>query len=293
MVIDGAMEYLTHIPRPPLSHFIEYLWSLRDAPGHAMERIVPSATLELVVNLHEDELRIYDREGGACRRYAGASVSGAYGRYFVIDTREHASIVGVHFRPGCAGPLLGVPPGALADQHVALAALWRGAASELRERLCAAATAAARFAVLEQVLMQRLAEPHGHPAVPFALEELGRPGTTVGEVAARLQLSRRRLIEVFTAEVGMTPKRLSRVLRFQRASALARRANMPDWGRLALACGYFDQPHLIRDFRELTGMSPGRFVQASAPAKDNHVAVADDRGPPGVKFVQATGRRRS
>src|SRR5882724_6321299 len=67
------MQYLTHVPRPPLSTFVAYLWSLRDAPAHALERIVPSGTLELVVNLYEDELRIYDAEGAAYRRHAGAA----------------------------------------------------------------------------------------------------------------------------------------------------------------------------------------------------------------------------
>jgi AraC-like DNA-binding protein len=267
------MLYTTRVPGSPLSTFVEYLWSLQDAPGHAMERIVPSGTLELVVNLHEDELRIYDPDGRRCRRHAGASVSGAYRQFFVIDTREHASIVGVHFRPGTARAILGVPPGALADQHVDLAALWSRAASELRERLCAAATAAARFDILEQALRQRLAPRDGHRAVAFALEQLGRPVTSVGEVAARLQLSRRRLIEVFTAEVGMTPKRLSRVMRFQRASQVARLAQPLDWARVAAACGYFDQAHLVNEFRELTGMSPVRFVESSACTKVHHIAV--------------------
>jgi AraC-like DNA-binding protein len=267
------MLYKTRVPGPPLSAFVDYLWSLQDAPGHAMERIVPSGTLELVVNLHEDELRIYDCDAGSCRRHAGASVSGAYRQFFVIDTREHASIVGAHFRPGRARAILGVPPGELADQHVDLAALWSGAAGELRERLCDATTAAARFDVLEQALLQRLAPRDDHRAVAFALEQLGQPVVSVGEVAARLQLSRRRLIEVFTAEVGMTPKRLSRVLRFQRASRVARLARPLDWGRVAVACGYFDQSHLVNEFRALTGMSPVRFVESSARTKANHVAV--------------------
>lgn len=270
------MQYLAHIPGQPLATFVECMWSLGDAPAHSMERIVPSGTLELVINLHEDEIRIYDPDDGALRRFSGAVVSGAYRRFFVIDTREHASVVGVHFRPGGACPFLGVPPGALADQHVDLATLWRGSAIELRDRLCAAATPAARFAVIEQMLMRRLSRRRdGHPAVPFALGQLDRPGVTIGEIATSLQLSRRRLIEVFTAEVGITPKRLARVLRFQRASALARRAGRPDWGRLAIECGYFDQSHLIHDFRELTGMSPVLVVRSSEGVKDNHVAARE------------------
>jgi AraC-like DNA-binding protein len=253
---------------------VDYLWSLRDAPCHAMERIVPSGTLELVVNLEEDELRIYPEDGAACRRFPGAVVSGAYRRCFAIDARQHGSIVGVHFKPGGAFAVLGVPPGLLADQHVELEALWPRFAGELRQRLCAAASPRARFAVLEQALLARLARRReGHAAVMFALDQLDRPDVTVGEVAARLQLSRRRLIELFTAEVGMTPKRMSRVLRLQRLLSHARHHASPPWARLALTCGYFDQSHLINEVRLLTGMSPMQLMGAGAHVKDNHLAV--------------------
>lgn len=276
------MQYLAHRPGPPLADYVANMWALRDVPAHSTERIVPSGTLELVVNLDKDAIRIYDPRRMAWQQYSGTVVSGAYRRFFVIDTRDHASIVGVHFRPGGAWAFLGVPPGELADRHVDLETLWGRSALELRDRLCAAATATDRFAVLETALVLRLAGfHHGHPAVPFALNELGRPGVTVGEVAAGVDLSRRRLIEVFTAEVGMTPKRLSRVLRFQRASALARSGTAVDWARLARACGYFDQSHLIHDVSEFTGTSPGRLGPASEQVKELHLAVPDE-----VKFLQ-------
>jgi len=280
------MQYRTYRPGPPLADFVEYLWALRDAPAHSTERIVPSGTLELVVNLQEDALRIYDPDTRGWRRYSGAVVSGAYRRFFVIDARDHASIVGVHFRPGGAWAFLGVPPGELADRHIDLAVLWGRSALELREQLCAAPTSAKRFALLKSALRSRLVDYRpGHPAVPFALGRLARPGVTVGEVAADVALSRRRFIQVFTTEVGMTPKRLSRVLRFQRASGLARRVEGPDWARLARACGYFDQSHLINDVSEFTGTSPRQLGPASQEVKELHLAV-----PEGFKFLQDADR---
>jgi AraC-like DNA-binding protein len=219
--------YLSRHPAPPLSHFVDSLWSLSDAPPHRSERILPSGTLELVINLHEDEFRIYDPvQIDRCRRFSGAIVSGAYGASFIIDTREHASIIGVHFRPGGALPFLGAPPGALADTHVELEALWGRRAIELRERLCAATTPALRFRILEDALLAELRRRpfRHHDAIPAALDYLRQVRASVGNLALRVQLSHRRLIEVFAAEVGMTPKLFARVGRFQRAVALARRA---------------------------------------------------------------------
>jgi AraC-like DNA-binding protein len=264
-----------HPPGPPLARFIAYFWALQDVPLHAMGRLVPSGTLDLVVNLLEDRLQIDDPHSGVCRAVSGAAAAGAYGRYLVWNNRHlrRSSVVGVHFRPGGALPFLGVPPGELADRHVDLELLWgRRAATELRERLCAAATSKERFAVLESVLRSRLAvDVPGHRAVPFALEQLARPGCTVGAVAASLGLSRRRFIQVFTSEVGMAPKHLSRVLRFQRACELARRAAAPDWRQLALECGYFDQSHLINEVRELAGTTPVGLSRTTRQFEDLHL----------------------
>jgi hypothetical protein len=69
----------SYIPAAPLSEFVEDLWLGDDyAPPHIKERIVPSGTIELVISLRDDELRIYDAERpNRCERFAGALVSGA------------------------------------------------------------------------------------------------------------------------------------------------------------------------------------------------------------------------
>jgi AraC-like DNA-binding protein len=271
------MRYSVHKPSPPLDAFVSYLWALRDAPRHERERIMPSGTIELVINVQEDEFRIY-RElaaGKDCHRFRGAIVSGCYGSPFEIDTQEHASVIGVHFRPGGAARLIGLRPGEIADAHVALEDVWGRRATELRERLCNEPDQRQRFRVLEQALTARLLrDPHGRPAVGAALSALEEPGVEVGGVARGLGLSQRRFIEIFTEDVGMTPKRYSRVRRFQRALALATGGRTPQWAELALACGYFDQAHLCREWAELTGVSPGELlVLRATPAKENHLAL--------------------
>ncbi len=269
------MDYRLHVPGPPLAGYVDYLWSLSDAPSHAKERVLPSGTLELVLNLADDEFRIYGPGEERYQRFGGAIVSGPYDRPFAIDTREHASVVGAHFKPGGALPFLTVPPGAIGGAHVELSALWgRRAADELRERLAAADSPARRFAALEKALTAHLPGHPGHPAVPVALGLLERPGATVGRVAAHLELSSRRLEQVFRAEVGMAPRSFARIRRFKRALALAGRPAAPRWGALALAAGYFDQSHLIRDFVEFSGFSPDRLIErANVPVKESHVAL--------------------
>jgi AraC-like DNA-binding protein len=273
---DGV-EYRSYAPGPPLDGFIEHLWSLSDAPPHARERIVPSGTLELVINLHEDEFRIYDAAGSQPpRRLRGAIVSGAYRAPFVIDTEEHASVIGVHFAPGGAWPFLGAPPGQLADAHLDLETLWPRQAAELRERLCEARSPARRFRILESALVARLRSPRpGHGAVRPALEQIARPSVAVADVADRVGLSHRRLIEVFTAEVGLPPKLFARLRRFQRALTLVQETSV-DWAGLALRCGYYDQSHLIREFQELAGFSPAALRRRRRDrVKAGHIALPE------------------
>jgi AraC-like DNA-binding protein len=254
---------------------VERFWFSSDAPVDARARILPRGTIELVINLRDDEIRIFDpAQSDQPRRFSGAVISGAYSRYF--DPRVHESVLGVHFWPGGAAPFLAVPAGELADSHVDLESVWGPAAGELRERLCEAASPEARFTLLEAALVARLHRaPERHPAVPAALAalEAADEAVSVREIARDIGLCQRRLIQVFTTSVGLTPKRYQRVRRFQRAGELVRHAASPDWAWVALECGYFDQSHLIRDFRQFTGLSPGEFVRTQHEKRmPNHIA---------------------
>jgi AraC-like DNA-binding protein len=299
-----ALRYSVHPPPPPLAALVDYFWSLSDAPSHSRERIIPSGTIELVINLQHDEIRVFKPSSTEeeCVRLAGAVVSGAYGGAFVIDTHAHGAIVGVHFKPGGAATILGVPAGALADAHVELDALWGRRAIELRERLCAAADSAQRFWILEQALMGLLPRaPNVRGEVDMALGRLGAPGVEVAEVAKDVQLSHRRFIELFTEQVGMTPKRYSRVRRLQHALTLVTSRGSPAWAEVALACGYYDQAHLCRDWVELTGLSPMEFLRSrSVHVKDNHVAVLErsrsnfsNTSQHAARNLRASGRRNA
>jgi AraC-like DNA-binding protein len=254
----------THIPGPPLDEYIDRFWYCSDTPVHAPERILPSGAADLIINLTSDEIRIFDGSDPVTpRRYPGAVVSGPYSKHIMVDPLPRASLLGLHFRPGRAASILGVPVIELADAHVPLETLWGRTAVELRERLSAATTSAQRFAILEDALLKRLrqASPR-HGAMPIALNAFERVDAAekIRDLARRVGLSQRHFIQLFTAEVGLTPKLYSRVRRFQRARELVRDIAEPEWAAIALACGFFDQSHMIRDFGEFSGLSPVAYV---------------------------------
>lgn len=264
------MEYVGRTPAPPLDRFVERIWYCSDSPAHTRERVIPGGgAMDLVINLVDDELRIYDPDSPTqLRAHSTALVVGARTQSFLVDPRQRESVVGVHFRPGGAYPFLGISPLELVDAHVPLEDLWGTVARSLREQLLEARSPAERFRILEAALLQRLrrARP-GHPALRVAIAALGAGGNggRVAEVAEAVGLSRRRFGEVFEREVGVTPKLYARLERFhhvkQRVASLG---SPPNWATFAIECGYFDQSHMLRDFVEFSTLSPAGYLQRIA-----------------------------
>jgi AraC-like DNA-binding protein len=275
------MFYLTYAPGPPISEFVDYFWLFEGGQTARKERIIPSGRSELVINLRDDEVRIHDREAPEKhRRFSGAVLSGTYSSVFVIDAMQHEAMLGVHFKPGGAFPFLGALASELTNAHADLADLWGQPALELRERLCTITSHRKRFELMEQALTCRLRRSRKvHPAVPIALHLLGPAGigASIRDIAREVGMCQRRFRSVFAAQVGLSPKLFSRVLRFEHARALADQINRLDWAQLASTCGYFDQSHLINDFQEFSGFTPTEYLRRNQPdgrLKSHHVPIS-------------------
>lgn len=255
------MIYRNHTPRPPLSNFVELLWySERPAPSHGSERVLPTGTTELVINLGDPGLEEFE-----------AVVAGPHTRFFVLDTTGPSAVIGAHFKPGGVFAFLGLPVHELYNLHVPLEAVWGGYVTELRERLLTVASPEARLRLLEQLLIARLdRERTQQAAVSHALAAFGTGRRRIGEVVGETGLSARRFIDLFSEAVGLTPKAFCRVRRFQRAVGLLHGAGEVDWADTAIACGYFDQAHMIHDFREFAGLAPTAYLARRARHM-NHV----------------------
>ncbi|MBU8894748.1 AraC family transcriptional regulator [Corallococcus sp. M34] len=183
--------------------------------------------------------------------------------------------IGLHFKPGGAYPFFGVPISELTNRVVPIEALWSPAEGQrLRERLSAAPSVVARMDVLRQALIARLRrddvyEPASAHLVLRAVRLLSdaRELPRVDALARTVGVSERQLRRAFDEVVGMGPKAYARIVRFQRAVRASRLQSSPDWGTIATAVGYYDQAHLIADFRALTGTTPGSFSRGRHAAR--------------------------
>jgi AraC-like DNA-binding protein len=278
-VLFTSMKLLTRTPRPPLSEFVELLWFYQGCPQpHLKERALPTGTMELVVNLSHDQLRVFDRhESHSFRSFPGSMVCGAHSEFFVIEPNQDQSIVGVHFKPGGAFPFFNLPAGELHNTHLSLETLWGTKAGELRERLLEARTPDGQFIILEQFLLEQASGCLSrHAAVAVGLSAFQRVphSRKIAEVVGQIGISQRRFIEVFRDQVGLTPKQFCRVRRFQSVLRLIGKGRRVDWIDIALACGYYDQAHFINDFQAFSGLNPAAYLR-NPGERLNHVPFSD------------------
>lgn len=258
-----------HRPGWPLAPFVQGIWCWSDDLPDARERRLPTGEMQLVVNLAEDELRWYDgpdldRPG----RTHGAGLCSALSGPVGIDTAEQRHVLGVSFRPGGTLPFFGPPADALVDPVIGLDALWGRAGRQVRERLLEQPDPAAMLVEMGRILLEQVVRPlrpdRGLTAAVLALDR-GRPvhrvvdlvGTTPSTLARR-----------FRHGIGLGPKPFARVRRLQRM--LGACGPGVDWAELAVRHGFFDQAHLIHDFRDLTGLTPTAYAPRSR-TEPNHV----------------------
>jgi AraC-like DNA-binding protein len=272
-------------PAPALEPFVSSLGYSESAFAHGRELSLPSGTIHLYVNLHRDEIRAYPVGGGSPELASGVALRGPSSQPVLLDPADQHRIMWVSFRVGGAYPFVAADAADLRDRFVDLADLWGRDGQVLRERLLAASTPARRLAVLEAALLARARRPLVRDGAVVAAAVALHGGATVGAAADRLGWTARRLGRAFTTHVGLAPKRFARVRRFQRlvraASRPADPAELalpakPDWARLAAETGYHDQAHLIHEFRELAGLTPGAYRPRS-PGEHNHVPVSTIR----------------
>jgi AraC-like DNA-binding protein len=256
----AGQGYVERPPVPALAGLVSSVWIQQVAAGADpyTHRSIPHGGVELVCPL------------GQVPRVVGPLT-----RPLVEVLAPGTTVVGVRFRPGAAPSVLDLPASELLDLTVDTGELWGRAAVALGERLDRAASPADALADLQRHVAGRLgAAPGPDPLVSEAVRQL-MPWRTVevGSLPSRLSISERQLRRRCQAAVGLAPKALHRMLRFQGflalvQSALARGREPAGDGLAALAAdaGYADQAHLTRECVRLTGVTARTFLRQTAQA---------------------------
>ena len=268
---DGrnAWEMARIAPPPALRGLIAgYADYWERTADFSTRRELPHAEAVLIVNLGAP-IAITGGDGAALRLQPGeAFAAGAHLRPAL--SHSDGAQAGMHvFLPlATLRRLLGVPMVELVDRVVPLDAVLGAEARDLGARLCEALGRTSRAALLDDALTRRLGRARTLDRRQlYCLEMLrARPACGIAEIARDLGWSRKHFAARVQDAVGVGPRCFRRLLRFQSlTAAIAQTSGAPNWAMLALDAGYYDQPHMIREFREFSGLTPREYLARSLP----------------------------
>lgn len=282
--------YIRHIPSRPLDIYIDYFYYIDGSMPYPREKILPFPTLDLKINL-----------GGAFKVYKADSTNqfetfndswwvGIYSRYHILDWPLDMKFFGIRIKPAGAYPFLQFPLSELHNRVIPLNAIWGPFADEIRERLEAAPTIQARFTLLEQLLLARLREaPLGWSVVQYAVAQMMQSHGVLSILALsdHIGISQNHLGNQFKRLVGVTPKEMARLIRFEHVLHAINSVQSMNWARIAHQCGYYDQSHFNKDFVAFTGHSPTDYLQLRSCAHiENGTLPQILRDLPLIEFLQ-------
>lgn len=258
------MRYCEIPPRPPLNGFVECFWTLegdgasRDSAltssGAPPERILPDGCVELILNFGDRFSQHHDdRRELQPRHFLVGQMSGP----ILISPNGAVQLLGIRFHPGGTTPFVRVPMNELTDRVAALGSV----SSELERELLSVSeclpSLSQKIAAVEAALSGRLLRgSHDSPSMRLAARVVQSAGLiSVDQLAGDAGISSRQLERRFLREIGIGPKLLGRILRFQQVFRAVERLDAA-WASIAVECGYYDQAHLIRDFNQFAGQTP-------------------------------------
>ncbi|MEO8461417.1 MAG: helix-turn-helix domain-containing protein [Dokdonella sp.] len=253
---------------PALRGIVCQLWHGAGRVAYQRDRILPRAQSYLLINLGPPQYMVLAGTPEIRVVFDDIWYSGISEVPIDCEAPHGNVLLGVAFSATGAAALLPQSQSALANRTGSFADLFGVGALALRERLLETPDAVRRLAVVEQWLLDIcVSGRHVHPLVDWAVRRIAASGGHVrtAQLASDAGISRKHLAGLFRDKVGLTPKSIARIHRFQRALDAVQVNRTVDWSELADRCGYYDQSHLIHDFQQFAGMSPGEFARQAQP----------------------------
>ena len=195
-------------------------------------------------------------------------ISGERTEPIVVDESGYVHLVGIRFRAGGAWPFLGMPLREFSGQIVQMESALGPEIRHLRDRLGETSSADGQFDLVEAWLrhrMQQRTPPTRAVLHALTLIDRGADALRIGRMADEIGISHKHLLREFDRCVGLRPKVFARICAFQRVIRGVGQKPEVDWADTATRCGYYDQAHLIREFRVFSGFTPLSYMEKRGP----------------------------
>jgi len=270
------MDFAIHQPDGRLASFVKCMWSMESGLVQTTtERVAPTGCVCLTFHFGDRPSRIGAHGQGSPQPWG--QVSGQETSFTDLAVSGSPGLVAVVLRPEVNGALLGMPASELRGQQVEVEQVFGRAGARVCQQVAEAPGPVARFRLLERFLVDHLAavEPIVEPRMRAFVQQVTASGgqLSVGQLASRVDLSRRQLERQVGAAVGMTPKEFCRIVRYQKVVALKQHDPSLSLTQLTYDGGYADQAHLTREFLRITGHTPKRAFEL-CPAFSDYYTYA-------------------
>lgn len=260
------MQFEIRTPSYPLNQFVESVLFYKNyQPAHAIERLLPDGSLNLIIELNGIDQHVYDNKNlSPIRTHKNAWLSGMHSGFISIDSGKGASMLIIRFLPQGAYPFLHFPVVELNDQVIEADLVFAQSIAQLREQLLETLSTKDKFAIVYQWLLTRFKpEFLPVPAIRHTLGLIHRSPTldSLKSITGNIGYSQKHLIHLFKKYVGFRPKQYQQITRFNLALAQIEKGQSPTMTALGYDCGYYDQAHFIKEFKKFAGFSPKRFLK--------------------------------
>lgn len=264
------MHYATHPVPADLSPWVRMCWTLRSDNGSEQpHRLMADPCANIV----------FVRSGSfiehGCTTLPGSHLAGPLGRHTDMLASAAFSLFGVYLWPWTAHLLFGIPPADQLHAMIDLAAYWTPADIPHVDALRATDDPDTVIACLRPLLLSRLVDAEVDTEMSVIVRELleGTELPTAERLVEGAPLARRQFERRFKQLTGLPPGLFLRILRFQRCFRMLEDGRADSLTGVALAAGYFDQSHFIRDFKRFSGMNPRRYFMSTEQKADSFLRL--------------------
>ena len=276
----GRWDEVERVSDPRLRPYVHGYFATSSALVRPVrERHLPVAEVPMVLNFGDSHTKVDVRSDRGPQRLDQAWVTGLQTHYHLGDAVGERRFMVVRFTPLGAHVFLRLSMDSLTDRTVPVAQAEPRIASLLSDQVMVARGWAERFDAMERLIGSRVAQYAVPPYLEWAWNGLVSTGgqAPVGSLAADAGCSHRHLIQQFRTCIGLPPKKVAMLLRFNRSVNAVTRNGPPSkpylegsappgaigarWAHIAAECGYSDQSHFIHEFRGFAGAAPSEFLR--------------------------------
>jgi len=257
-------EFYYHTPDNPLSQYVQYIVIVKGTFLMSKTKLLPKVTNMLVFNLsRRDNYSVKAATEESTEITFKSWIAGIQHNYLLLQSGMEADLVLVAFRPGGCYALFGIPASEFTNQYIETGLIKSKIAEEILEKLYKSDCNAEKVRIIKEILLRNLFFDD-YP-IHVQMNRLLYDGFCNGELPISELMKKagyapRHVIAQFKEYAGTSPKKYYRLNRFRRLVEALNNEKQPVWKDIGCQYGYYDQSHLIREFKEFSGLTPGQYL---------------------------------